>query len=435
MAKEKEEKQKTKFIALAVAAAAVAVPVVGFAAACIGQNHNSYAEGQSAAEAFQYLVKAEGLGAQATTQAANVQAAAADIPNEDIWPFTNVDFAKCVDGAYSRGHEGKSLPWSEGEAVMDKALSDIYTLECRDIDLSQTGSLTGLDHMSNLGTVVLSHDKLSQIDLSSLGELDSLDLSHNQLTEINLSNNKALESVLLNDNSLTSLDLSNNSKLILLGVWNNQLTNLDVSNMEDLFLLGAWNNQFKSMNLVNVPELRLLAIDNILVKTEIVTNQTAGAKDFDLNKLSYIGPLNLDFSNDDEEVFPAGMTFIESPYYNFNLSSKILAVNDLEGAGGSAQVVPYCSNDEICNKTIKIEDLEITLNQILQKLPLKYSLQLTDGVNPDVPKTDDIKAPNTGFRAATTIVTATSIAAPTLIASLLVTRALRNRKRGHIKFD
>lgn len=301
-----------------------------------------------------------------------------------------------------------------------------------------------LDTATNLTKLDASDNNLSSIQLSQSLNLEEIDVSGNNLTDINLSNlpnlrglyaetNKLssidvsslanLRELNVGQNQLTSADISHNPNLIMFANYENQISDVDLSQNAQLQQVGIWDNNIKTVDLSNNPEVELLVADNILVRTKVVINQIAGAKDFDLNSLKFIGVYAPGANQNKRSMLMT--TFEPSEFYTWDAQNKSLSVNDLEGTQGYAQVIP---------------DPNIDPRLAMYADHLKYRLQLTEGADPDVPvpHTDGGNtpaAPNTGFGSAATIVAAVSVAVPTLIASILATRAIRNRKRGHIKFD
>ena len=160
---------------------------------------------------------------------------------------------------------------------------DLHSNQLASIDLSNNTSLTTLDLIFN---------QLTSLDLSNNTSLTDLDLSENQLTSIDLSNNVNLRELNLDVNPLTSingmenltelttlnlegdqlteLNLNNNTKLINLYLYDNQLTSIDLSNNTSLTALDLSENQLTSIDLSNNTNLSSLHIDGTSLIEDIL---------------------------------------------------------------------------------------------------------------------------------------------------------------------
>lgn len=186
-------------------------------------------------------------------------------------------------------------------------LAEVQDIFCAGQGIS---SLNGLEQFTNLRTLVVNSNRLSQVDLSpfpklafvdvSANRLDSIDLSHNpdlveafldlnnlaaldvrqntklealvlsrnNISTLDLSQNPELEELVLDENALVgdmrlgALDLSNNSKLINLNLFNNEITHIDLSNNANLDFLDIRNNNLIAINLFNNTNLTDLRLNN-----------------------------------------------------------------------------------------------------------------------------------------------------------------------------
>ncbi len=104
--------------------------------------------------------------------------------------------------------------------------------------------------------------------------LTSLNLHGNELTEIDLSNNTKLLNLTLKENNLTNLDLSNNTELRIAYLDNNDLTNVNVFNATKLFLLSLSRNNLTNIDVSNNINLKTLTLqyDNNLTDIDVSNN-------------------------------------------------------------------------------------------------------------------------------------------------------------------
>ena len=113
---------------------------------------------------------------------------------------------------------------------------EVYDIFCAGNGVS---SIAGLEQFSNLRTLMMPGNRLSDVDLSPFSNLQYLDLSANRLNEINLRHNPLLKQAFLDLNSLNELDVSNNAQLLALVLSDNDISALDLSHnpaLEELVL-------------------------------------------------------------------------------------------------------------------------------------------------------------------------------------------------------
>ncbi len=137
------------------------------------------------------------------------------------------------------------LGYRRGVKDLEEDNRSIVELKLSDIELEHIP--TNLQHHHNLKTLVLSHNKLSEADLSILKDntsLRTLDLSCNKITSLDLSpllNCQHLTSFNISNNKLRELDLEifkNNKSLTSLDLQNNEIAELDITNLIDCPNLG-----------------------------------------------------------------------------------------------------------------------------------------------------------------------------------------------------
>lgn len=448
----KTKKQKAKLIASTVAIAAVAVPVGGYAISQIGSVADSYAEEQEAvaitdqnalfpddyfeacvtanflAEYPEAVIGEKGITYEQTRQMHNLTI---PLPNSKDCDTKVSNSIKNVDGI------GKYMDHLENIVITGTSIESLSE------EVSYIQTLQSLDVSGNQylrGFTVRDSQSLKTIKTHDNPALEYVQITENpQLENLEIANTPLLSEALITHNALTSIDLSTNTNLQILGLMYNKLTDVDVSHNKNLQLLGVSDNKLTSIDVSNNKNLQALAADDVVfVKSGIMTDQMAGAKDFDLSSLKFIGEYK------DESRLSAPLpSFVigntipsKSPIYTFDETTRMLSVKDLESTIDETKSYGYVQTKSLPQPS-EVNAAQSWVQDIIDKFT--YKLVLFEAPQPDVPVPhtggETAGAPNTGFGSAATIATAASIAVPTLIASLLVTRAIRNRKRGHLKFD
>jgi Leucine-rich repeat (LRR) protein len=151
----------------------------------------------------------------------------------------------------------------------------LASLFCRACDLSSL-DLSGCEALEYLDG---RENSIASLDVTMCPELGVLMCSGNELTELNLVNNTMLIALWCNNNHLTELDLSHCSdEFYSLDCSWNQITSLDVSRFSELFQLNCRNNQIPSLNVANLPYLRDLWCNN----NPLTTLDVSGCNDLEL---------------------------------------------------------------------------------------------------------------------------------------------------------
>lgn len=144
------------------------------------------------------------------------------------------------------------------------ALEHIYANEC-DISHFYPVSLPALttlslennalmdleigDNYPKLSSLSISHNEISELDVTKLPLLYKLELNYNNISRLNLNSNPELTNLFCNKNKLTNLDLSANVKLTSLACDSNALTALDVSMLPKLTSLSCAGNKIPLLDL------------------------------------------------------------------------------------------------------------------------------------------------------------------------------------------
>lgn len=155
--------------------------------------------------------------------------------------------------------------WEEIDGEL--RLTNIYLA---DRDIQGKISFTGL---SELNSLKIGCNKLTNLDVSENKKLEILDCSENQLTELNMSQNVELTELDCWENQLQELDVSNNTKLTSLGLYDNQLTEIDVSKCNGLIELECSKNRLSQLDLSQNVELTSLdCYDNEVSELDLSEN-------------------------------------------------------------------------------------------------------------------------------------------------------------------
>lgn len=105
------------------------------------------------------------------------------------------------------------------------------------------------DNYPKLSSLSLSHNEISELDVTKLPLLYKLEINYNNISRLNLYSNPELTSLFCNKNKLTNLDLSANVKLSSLACDSNALTALDVSMLSKLTSLSCAGNKIPLLDL------------------------------------------------------------------------------------------------------------------------------------------------------------------------------------------
>lgn len=159
--------------------------------------------------------------------------------------FLEIDEANFPD-AYFRAWVIDELSVSgddeSGYYMTEAQVEAVSTINC---DENYIGSLTGIEHFTNLTELHCEGNRLTELDISSNGALKELRCSDNSLTSIGMDNNAALLKLDCRNNRLEKLDLSSCTKLKELSCDNNHLCTLNVSKLKELTKFTAAGQTIK----------------------------------------------------------------------------------------------------------------------------------------------------------------------------------------------
>lgn len=139
-------------------------------------------------------------------------------------------------------------------------LSENMELIWVDLTVNDLSSVTGLTELSQLHTLRLSFNSLTEFSVEN-ESLEGLLISHNLLQSIDLSGAPQLKNVLLRTNELTNLDVTSNTLLETLVFSNNQITTVNLEHNPNLQYLYCSSNLLTQLDISHLINLDFLVID------------------------------------------------------------------------------------------------------------------------------------------------------------------------------
>jgi len=144
--------------------------------------------------------------------------------------------------------------------------SDINTNGDNEIQVSEAQSFNGLIDVTY-------RDITDLTGIESFINLRDLNITHNNISNINLSSNTALESFTALYCQLTDLDISNNSQLTYLNCGHNNIQNINTTNASNLLQLYCHSNQIQNLDLTtNTSLIELSCTNNNIISLDVDNN-------------------------------------------------------------------------------------------------------------------------------------------------------------------
>lgn len=186
--------------------------------------------------------------------------------------FPDKSFRKVLlTATYDRDQDGM-LSQEEAERVIELTMNYKYP---------HIANLKGIEYFTNLLSLSVQSNDLTDIDLSKNTKLTYLNIKGNKFETIDFSDCPSLEAIICNDNSslkevklagnpnlrrfecnsvktLTQLDVSANAELDSLCCYSDGLTAIDVSKNPKLRYLNCSSNKITSLDVTKNPELKTL---------------------------------------------------------------------------------------------------------------------------------------------------------------------------------
>lgn len=205
-------------------------------------------------------------------------------------------------------------------------VSEVQGVTTLDISYSNITSLSGLEHFSMLYSLDCSHNNITSINTSKIGDLTMLDCSYNQLTTLDLTPLTKLQYVYTRYNQLQSINVAGMTTLTLFVCDNNKLQQLNVTDLTNLELLDIANNELPVIDLSKNTKLDTLYCS--------------------FNKFTYLDLRNL--------------TLLEVLWANYNQNTNAINHIDLRFNTKLKEIFinGWCQNN--CTDTDQLYSLDIT---------------------------------------------------------------------------
>ncbi len=177
-------------------------------------------------------------------------------------------------------------------AITGNAISTLDLTGCPALENLYAGenkitSVTGLADCAVIETLNLSHNLLTDIDISVAPSITGLYLYNNSLTSLDVTANVNLSWININDNHIEAIDLSRLTNLRLFFANGNELSQIDLSNSPYCMQLQLADNNLKSIDLSRLASLYWLKVDgNDLTELDITANTYLSLLECGRNRIS-----------------------------------------------------------------------------------------------------------------------------------------------------
>ena len=275
--------------------------------------------------------------------------------------FIDQVFYNAVIDAYNR-ENNTSLPYTTD--LTDEQLATITAVTYS--GYNKTDKITyvnGVGKLTNLKTLQLAYNNITQIDLSSNTKLEKLTLTENKIDSINITNCIELEEAYLGTNRLTQINVSQNPALTRLNLGTNSLDQIDISNNQNLETLQLFRNNLTSINVSQNPALKTLNLDeNNISQIDISNNLTLRWLGLSHNNLSTINV--------------SGNTELTSLYVGSNNLSEINVRNntkltELDLGDNNLSTIDVSQNTLLTSLAVVMNNLstiDVSQNTLLEEL-------------------------------------------------------------------
>lgn len=192
------------------------------------------------------------------------------IRNEEITDLSGIEGFKNLKTLYATSNALTQIDLSHNTALdtLSLAGNNISSIDLSknteliwlDLSANDISTITGLSQASQLKTLRLSFNSLTEFSLDN-ESVESLLISHNYLQSIDLSGAPNLKSVLLRANQLTSLDVTSNTFLETLIFSHNLVSTIDLRHNTNLQYLYCSGNQLTQLDISHLSKLDFLVVD------------------------------------------------------------------------------------------------------------------------------------------------------------------------------
>lgn len=243
--------------------------------------------------------------------------------------FTDEKFYACVVKQYNALHPGEI---TVAATPSDTVLSDAQLAKLELLNCSNTTATNIWSRYGEVPSYYEVGESISSLSgLEKLTGLKSLILGQQGLAAIDLSNNTKLVEILLGSNKFTSIDLSHNPLLEHIAITDNELTTFDGTGLDDLKSLNLQSNKLTSINLTSNKKLTTLLVNvkNEGLETIDLTHNPALVS-LSTNLRQRIVPY-VEISQTDDCKLAVRMpvvgkynTILASEYYDFDANTRTL---------------------------------------------------------------------------------------------------------------
>lgn len=293
----------------------------------------------------------------------------------------------------------------------DGILSDMEVKNTEEINIPalEISDLTGIEHFTDLKTLICYNNLLTTLDVSKNIQLETLNCNANYLTDLDLSNNVKLvtlrcgsyssvaEELWENDiptvkkNSLTALDLTNNTALKELMCDCNELTSIDLSKNTALTDLSFCDNRLTSLDLTNNTELKSLNCSGIRYFTDGVSWHQNGNQltNIDLSKNTKLEYVNFNYNQLKSIDLSNNTALVEAYFYlngltsiKFGENTALALLNCEENSLTSVDLTALTALREASFNSNQLSSIDLSNNTALTYIDLtdnNHKIQLTDG--------------------------------------------------------
>ena len=311
--------------------------------------------------------------------------------NWDHGDSENRNVVKNVDLSHNVKLNGVLLAGLDLENVNLNGLSNLQSLSISDNNLSELdlSSLTSLEYLrldnnSNLSSLDLSNNnnikkvKGDECNISSFignSSLIYLDLSENNLDDVSFPTSISLEQLYLKNSNISSIDLRNNDNLKSLDLDSNQITSIDLSHNTLLMSISLNNNLLTSIDLSHNTALSNLSIDkNQLTEIDLSHNSALKEVLLDQNQLT-----DVDLSN----CINLERLVLDSNHIsNINLSQCVNLIS-LRLSKNSLSNIDLSNNDNL--KYLYLDSNQITSIDLSRNTSLRNLDITTNPFSSDTP--------------------------------------------------
>lgn len=192
--------------------------------------------------------------------------------------FPDKDLYDCVLDEHYALTNSEKRPISYNKLLSNDELNEITTLSCNTKN-DENGYIinrlvkdaTGIEKLTNLQTLDLLGNDITNINLNPNTKLISVDLSNNKLESLTFEDNTKtkLETMNLSNNNLELLNLGSNNSVKTLKISNNKITELDLINAKELIELDASNNMLETIELRWTDKIEKVNLENNATLTSI----------------------------------------------------------------------------------------------------------------------------------------------------------------------